>query len=374
MNVSYVAACLDSSGYAQAARNHIGALTHAGVNVDVVPVSFEGYRSDLGKLGALVQSLVKRHAPGDIQILHLTPENYVRSVDPKKYNIGYSAWETDRLPEKWVPMINKLDEVWVPCEHNKKVYEDSGITKPIFVMPHPFDVQDQTEACSVDSSVANVSEDDFVFYSVFQWLERKNPVDLLKAYLTEFTSKDKVALVLKTYIVNPNNPQEAAKIKTLIQEVKKKLYLKDYPKILLISSLLSRAQICSLHRDSDCYVSLHRCEGFGIPIAEAMIAGKPVIATKYGGPEDFAESQSLVPYTMTPVFGMPWPNYTGKMNWAQPDLLSARKQMRYLYENQEFAKEMGEHGKQEIQNKLSWEVQGKRMKDRLEEIQKGLKK
>ncbi len=277
MNITYVSACMDSSGYAAAARNHIAALDHVGVTVNVKTVSFEGYRSDLGRLGTLVQSLINRNPEGKIRIIHLTPQNYANTIKSDKYNIGYAAWETDKLPNDWVLMINKLDEIWVPCEHNAVVFKESGIDIPVRVMPHPFDVD--VEPCGPLDSVANVSKGDFVFYSIFQWTERKNPLGLLQAYLTEFKHDEKGALVIKTYLMNPSNPQEGESIKKSIQEVKRKLWLPSYPKILLISSLLSSEQITALHAEGDCYVSLHRCEGFGIPAVDAMLAGNPTVVT-----------------------------------------------------------------------------------------------
>jgi len=373
MNITYVSACLDSSGYAEAARNHIAALDHVGVTVNVKAVSFEGYRSDLGRIGTLVQSLIGRNPEGDIQVLHLTPQNYKNLVKEDKYNIGYCAWETDRLPTDWVPMINQLQEVWVPSEHNKVAFEESGITVPVQVMPHPFET-DLPEEESSETVVANVSHEDFVFYSIFQWTERKNPLDLLKAYLTEFKRSDPVALVLKTYLVNPSNPQEANNIRNSIKAIKSKLYLKSYPKILLISSLLSRAQIRALHNEGDCYVALHRCEGFGIPFVEAMLAGNPVLATAYGGQEDFMGTQDNIDYMMTPTYGMPWPLYTGDMKWAQPDVLDARRKMRRMFENRDYAAATGAAGKNEVIEKLNYDVLGNRMKSRLEEIQKELSK
>lgn len=372
MDITYVSACLDSSGYAAAARSHIAALDSTGVTINVKSVSFEGYRSDLGRLGALVQSLMGRNPEGNIRILHLTPPNYVKTIKDGKYNIGYCAWETDLLPAAWVPMINRLNEVWVPSIHNMEVFKISGITIPIEVMPHPFEIdtncQDVTE-----SIVANVANDDFVFYSIFQWTERKNPLDLLKAYLTEFKREDPVVLVLKTYLMNPSNVQESENIKNSIKEVKRKLWLSSYPKLLLIPSLLSSAQINALHAEGDCYISLHRCEGFGIPLADAMLAGNPVITTGYGGQIDFMKSQNLVDYIMTPVYGMPWELYTGEMKWAQPDIMDARSKMREMSENREFAKCLGEQGQKEVTEKLNYNILGNKMKTRLEQIEKDLK-
>lgn len=373
MNVTYISSCLDSSGYAAAARNHIAALDHVGVTVNVKPVSFEGYRSDLGKLGTLVQSLINRNPEGNIRILHLTPQNYPKLIKSDKYNIGYCAWETDLLPSKWIPMINKLNEVWVPSTYNVKVFKNSGIVIPIQVMPHPFET-DLAEQEIVDSVVANVKKEDFIFYSIFQYTVRKNPEDLLKAYLTEFKRSEPVALVLKTYLMNPSNIQEGESIKGAIQEIKKKLWMSSYPKVLLVSSLLSSAQITALHAEGDCYVSLHKSEGFGIPFADAMLAGNPAIVTGYGGQVDFMESQDLIDYCLTPVFGMPWDAYTGEMKWAQPNIMDARAKMRNLFENQDLAKKQGERGREEVKEKLNYDVLGNKMKTRLEEVERMLNK
>ncbi len=373
MRLSYISACLDASGYAEAARNHIAALDRVGVQVDVKPVSFEGYRSELGKLGAIVQSKIKPKAKNKIQILHLTPENYAKFISPDNYDIGYCAWETSQLPDPWVPMINALDEVWVPCKHNVQCFKDSGITIPIRCMPHPFDNSYTEQVDASSAMVANRDSEEFLFYSIFQWTERKNPLALLKAYLTEFKSHEKVALVLKTYLLNPGKTQEVANLKTHILNIKAKLYQKKFPKLLLITKLLSRAQIQSLHNEGDCYMSLHRCEGFGIPIAEAMLAGNPVIATAYGGPEDFVTTDTGYPidYMLTPCYGMPWGIYTGQMLWAEPDVMHARAAMRDVYENRERSGQIGLSGQKFIQDKLSWEKVGAQMKKRLEEIEKG---
>ena len=372
MQVTYVSACFDASGYAEAARNHIAALDSVGVKVAVDPVSFEGFKSDLGKLGVLVSSMVNQKAKNDIQILHLTPENYNRYINRGRYNIGYCAWETDKLPEQWIPLINQCDELWVPCEHNVKAFKDSGITKPVFSMPHPLDLNYVEQVDASNSVFANVSDNDYIFYSIFQWTERKNPLGLLKAYLTEFDRDENVVLVLKTYLANPGSPQESNKIKTLIKDIKARLYLRSYPKILLVSSLLSRQQIQALHAEGDCFISTHRCEGFGLPIAEAMLAGNPVITTGYGGPADFVQKNKTgfpIDYRLTPCYGMPWPTYTGKMLWADPDVMNTREHMRYIYENQEKAKLIGCQGQEFLKKNYNWEILGNKMKNRLLEIE-----
>jgi len=373
MKVTYISACQDVSGYAEAARNNIASLLEAGISVEVLPVTFETFKSDLGILGNKIKDLIVRESKADIQIIHTTPNVFSKFINPAKKNIGFTTWETTALPIGWTEEINKLDEVWCPSQQNVEVFQNSGVTIPIHKIPHAFN-RELFEKETVPINLQNLDKDAFNFYSIFQWTSRKNPEAILKAYLTEFKSTERVCLILKTYLINPNNPAEKEELKKRIIEVKNKLYLKDYPKTLLISDLLSRNQIHQLHQLGDCYLSFAMNEGFGIPITEAMMAANPAISTNYGGPTEFikaAASDQLqtgypVSYQMTPCYGMPWDSYSGTQSWADINILEARQIMRYIYEHQKEAKQIGLNGQAYVDTNYSWRVIGNLMKERLE--------
>lgn len=369
VKVTYIGACLDGSGYAEAARNNIAALHHAGIDLNVAPISFEQKRPVIGgQMGLLLQSLQKGRQGDKIFILHATPPNYPRLIQSGRYNIGYAAWETDQLPRDWVSKINALDEVWVPSTYNVKVFRTSGVAVPIRCFPHTFNFQEQEDYS--DPVIEEAKEGEFTFYSIFQWLDRKNPSGLLRAYLTEFKKHENVRMVIKTYALKPGDPQDVEAVRRQVKIIKETLHLPGYPKLLLISSLLSRAQIRKLHQQGDCYVSLHKCEGFGIPLVEAMTEANPVIATDYSGTVGFMKPEHSFPvgYRKTIVCGMPWPMYTGEMTWAEPDLLDARKWMRHVFESRVEAEAKGRMAKAFVEEQFSWKKVGEDMKNRLERI------
>lgn len=378
MDVTYVGPVTDNSGYAEAARNNIAALTSVGVTLNVIPLAFEKFKSDLGELGQLCQSLIGKNFAGKIQITHCTPNLFPNYARVGAYNIGYTVWETDRLPSDWVDACNRMNEIWVPCTHNVEAFKNSGVTVPVFCVPHAFNPEYQS-GDKEKLPISNIEENDFVFYSIFQWTERKNPIGLLKAYLTEFKENENVVLILKTYLVDPTNAAEKEAIKGYIKEVKAALHLKTYPKVLLISSLLSAQQIKELHLLGDSFVSLHACEGFGVPLAEAMVSNSVVITTGYGGPADFIHHKQTgysVPYVMGPVCGMPWDHYRGDQNWAVPDLSVAKQMMREVYnvgaKGRDSLGGLRVEAREKIQRSYSWSTIGNLMKDRLTTIEKSL--
>jgi glycosyltransferase involved in cell wall biosynthesis len=270
-----------------------------------------------------------------------------------------------------------MDEVWVPCKQNVEAFKRSGVNIPIYVIPHTFnnDLNFKLEPDEDNFSTIAQLGDSFVFYSIFQWLERKNPVGTLKAYLSEFSDQENVSMIIKTYISNPEDVSETNKLRSLITEVKKLLRLNAYPKLYLVTNILSRVQMALLHQRGDCYIHLARAEGFGQPITEAMLAKNPVIVCGYGGPEDYVQHNVngfLVDYQMTPVYGMPWNTYTAKMNWAEPDISQTRKYMRALFENREMARVMGQEGYKYISTNNSWTNIGNLMVKRLKKIEEML--
>lgn len=372
IRLRYVSACRDTSGYAAAARDYITALLDSQqVDLSLKIASFEQTKVKHEAFENRIASLLDKSNQVDIQITHLTPENFPACRAPGVYNIAYTAWETELLPKGWVELLNSMDEVWVPSEWNKEIFQENGVQVPITVIPHVVCGPMKASEGSLDFPA--IKDGGYMFYSIFQWIERKNPRQLLTAYFTEFTPEDNVYLLLKTYRLNCSNSEKQA-VRGDIENIKKSLSLGYYPPVIFFGDLLTKEQVGAIHGRGDCYVSLQRGEGFGIPLAEAMSHGKPVITTKYGGCLQFMNDDNsfLVPARRAPVQGMIFRNYNGHMVWGDPDTMEARRFMRYCYENRNKAKETGERAAQEIASNYNAEAIANQMINRLREILKEL--
>jgi glycosyltransferase involved in cell wall biosynthesis len=265
---------------------------------------------------------------------------------------------------------NRVDEVWVPCDWNMNVFRDSGVRVPLHKIPHAINVPDLESV--PDFNIEGVGVNDYVFYSIFQWQERKNPYGLLAAYNAAFTGVNDVVLVLKTYMHDHGGDRE--RIVNLVKEYRKHINLDHYPKIYVIVENMSHVDIMGLHKRGDCFTLMQRSEGWGLPHFEAAAIGNPVITPSYGGQSDFLNDDNSYPvdYNLTPVDGMPWsPYYRGDQMWCEPNIAQAIEQMRYVYNNRDKAKIKGIQARTNIQKNFTWDKIGNMIVNRLVEIDQG---
>ncbi len=273
--------------------------------------------------------------------------------------IGIWGWETNTIPPRWQRAFALVDEIWV---YSRFMAENIGAVAPVPVIALPPPVQRPSEpAAPLRLGVP----DGFLFVFVFDYLstiQRKDPVGLIEAFKLAFAPGEGPQLLIKT-INAPLRPLAE-------EEVLWAAYGRS--DIHVIDRSLSGEELNGLMAACDCYVSLHRAEGFGLTLAEAMAIGKPVIATGYSGNVDFmnAENSYLVDYTIGRV-GPDCEIYPPEGEWADPSVEHGAELMRRVYGDPEQAARIGARAREDIARTLSPEATGAAMRRRLEELSGG---
>ena len=372
MNVKYVGALKDHSGYGEANRHDVASLLTAGIKVTAKIPVYTTDTADYGRLGNIINAVEDKNLKYDIVILHTTPNVYPLYMEEGKYHIARAFWETDKLPPEFAKGLELCNEIWTGSKYNARAIRKSGVTKPIYIIPEAIDTEflDYKPFKAIDDKV-------FSFYSVFEWTDRKNPEALLSAYWQEFENDENVVLVLKTYLDNFTKKKKE-EIDFYLKKIKSRVSLRKYQPVLMYRHLMDRNQVYRFHKTFDCFVSAHRGEGWGIPQMEAMLMGKPVISTNCGGIHEYLtdrENAFLIPYTLIPLTGnnrnKQW--YLSDQKWADVDIDELRKAMRFVYENRERSNKIAEKGKDVVIKNFSLDVIGNKMKERLLKINRRIK-
>ena len=270
-----------------------------------------------------------------------------------RYNIGYWNWELSEFPAEWLSSFDYFDEIWVASTF---VLDSVSRVSPIPVIRIPFSMLERPVIRIVNRSHFDLPGETFVFLFMFDFhsfLARKNPTGLIEAFKRVFPSGNEATLLLKC---SHSSPDDLKQLHDAIGDAN----------VRIIDGVLSRDEIDGLLQVSNCYVSLHRSEGFGLTIAEAMSIGKPVIATDYSGNVDFMTPGNSFPvkYGLTQIDSDYGP-YKAGYTWAEPDLNHAADMMRFVFENRDQAREVGHRAQQDVSSLLHPKAVGAMIKQRL---------
>jgi glycosyltransferase involved in cell wall biosynthesis len=275
------------------------------------------------------------------------------------FNVGYWAWELPEFPPEWTSSFGYADEIWTPSRFTRdSVAALSPI--PVRVVPHSLELED-TDSTGAKRGTFGIADDVFLFLFFFDFhsfLERKNPLGLIQAYKKAFGSRKDVQLLIKS-LHSAEHQSELA----LLQRAS------SGTNVRILDAVMNRAEKQNLMRVADCYVSLHRSEGFGLTMAESMMYGKPVIATAYSGNVDFMSNEDsfLVPYRLITIDQTHGP-YKAGYHWADPDLDHACELMRYVESNREAAAAVGQKAMTKVHELLHPSTIAAGVRARLEEL------
>ena len=330
--------------------------------VDIQKTSFQAQHEKDASLPILSSPEFKGNifclnGDGLLTTLSGVPEDFWQ----KRFNIQYAAWELPSYPIPWRIADRFIHEYWAISEYTaESIRRTSSVPCLNMGIPVAVDIQGKYER-----STFNLPEHSFLFLTAFDMNSvtyRKNPDGAIAALQKAFpqSKKDDVGLVVKVSRIRGRNEQDKMfrNLTTLAN--------KD-PRIKIIDQVLSRDQMNGLMNLCDGFLSLHRSEGFGLGMAEAMCLGKTVVATGYSGNMGFMREDNsyLVQFKEVPVVEGGYPYWQGQ-TWAEPDEESAVASLRlaFLSEN----KEMGERAKKFIEEEFSIEAFAKKYRQRLSDL------
>lgn len=323
-NLSYFGPILTEDGIGLASRLHLEALLAKMPEGSVRtyslsrPVSFQASDNSAGLLETIKPDCVNIGS-SPINYFHFSPRwcsHYFAQLDRSslaaKTNIGYWVCEIPRIPSAWLSFADVYSEIWTASRFCRSIFQ-RYLDIPVYVVPHPIPLRPHSTRAL--RRMANELDEPFVILTIansFSDLRRKNVLGMVKAFKLAFPCyQDDVRFIVKL----TNVEADPFEIQLIINEIGAR---RD---ISLITSHYSPAQIHHLYQNCDLYLSLHRSEGFGMTIGDAMAYGIPTISTGYSGPIDFAslEGSLLVPYNLISV-GEDRLRYAKNDVWADPDV------------------------------------------------------
>lgn len=257
-------------------------------------------------------------------------------------NIGFWLWELEDFPDRWLPAFDVMHEVWTPSTF---CLDALAASAPLPVRRVPLPVG-RPAGVTADRARFGLPGDRFLVLYSFNFLsyaERKNPLGTIAAFRRAFGPDDAVTLVLKT-AQSDFAPAAKSALEAAIGDAS----------VILLDRYLDRADTDALMASVDAYVSLHRSEGFGLTVAEAMVAGKPVVATPYGGVTDFFDLRSGFPVAFRRVtLARDHGPYPAGSHWAEPDADDAAAQLRRLLDEPQEAAKRAAHASEVVAQQLS---------------------
>ncbi len=272
-----------------------------------------------------------------------------------KYNIAFWAWELENFPDAAKPYFNFFQEIWVPSNFcAEAISKISPIPVQKFMHPISFPKP------SYSRNEFNIPENKFVVLTMFDYyssIYRKNPLATIDAYEKAFGKNHPEAILIIKTSKSTDFPAEKQMITDRIA---------DNTSISILEEILDDDRLYSLINCCNCFISLHRSEGFGLTMAEAMYLEKPVVATAYSANTEFMNINNSFPVKYSMVNAANQYYYsTEKDYWADANTDHAAQHLSWIYQNTDEAKKIALKGKEDIHLYLSPKAIGEKIKDRI---------
>lgn len=352
---------INETGYGQAAYDYIRALKSSN-NYDIKITCINGRPSsnfiESDELRFFHDACKKKSLSNQIQIFHCIPTIQMR-YNRNARAMGFATFETFEPPTNWIGLLNKMDAVICPSLFNYKIFAHAGINKPIFHLPHCFDVNRFHDAVP-----PICKREKFTFLYFGTWKKRKGWPQLLEAYLEAFTEKDNVELLIKTDKINIAI-HDIDKIKRNYNN------RKDLPPISIERRIFDDAHIPSFYKSCDCLVMPTLGEGFGLPALQCMACKVPVVITNFSGCQDYANDDTctlLEPSGFLLHSNMDQIIQFSNKKWPLITINTIKLAMRQVFENYEVAKRKAQVAYDFVHKNFNYNVINLQFKDIMESV------
>jgi glycosyltransferase involved in cell wall biosynthesis len=352
-------------GIGESARCMVRAADAASIPVALVPLKLN-CRNRLGDL--TYADRLQETNPHGANVIHVDPP-VARDIDHHhgepfmrdKFNIGYFAWELPEFPDAWLPSLDYFDEIWCPSNFVREAIALKA-PFPVLTMPHSIGFERPAAAPAALRAKFGLPADRFLFLSLFDlnsYSARKNPQAAIRAYRASGLANEGASLVIKVHNAELNPADFEA-----LQDA-----VRGLPGTIILSGTFSRADVYALEAACDCFVSLHRSEGFGFAVAECMYLGKPVVSTDWSATAEFVNHDNGLPVrcSLVTLSENQGPYFKGS-TWAEPDTAHAAEQMRRAMSSPSESARLGAAARRTIEERFSPAVIGARYRRRLEAI------
>ena len=329
IKIEWCGEILAEIGYGVQARNILKPLIEGGADIKLIPA--EEYLPENRKikdpywLDLIEKSKTKPDAP--IRVNFAIPPQF--RMRQGAIHIGYCLWETTRLPNEWIPILNQQDHIFIPSEVEREYYTSSGVTKPISV------VKPTIKEVPIEGPIMDINEIPegtvkFLFSS--NWVPRKNHQDLITAFCCAFHSIQDVTLVIKSW-PSSDDINSKRNIEAGVRHFSDRVRGIARPRLHLINDFVDHSKMESIIRSCDVYVSASKAEGYDSASIIAMQMQKLVLGVPFGIKSEYINSMTSIPidYSLEPVVDSGAPGYDAYQMWARPNMHSLMQSMFMAY-------------------------------------------
>lgn len=373
---------VDAGGYGNMNRSIIFRLHnyHLIAKAEILP--------SLPQISSTGQYYVAKHASFNFRRIKTYPRVYGFGPHPHPMHQGrtvfFTMMETETLHPTFRDLCNRYsDEIWVPSSHNKRVFEEGGVKKPILLMPLGIDEVVYSNAdtaktkdlskmvvCDILGKPASQGINSFRFFTLFGWSYRKGTDILIKSFVKAFSGDDDVALIIFSNHVGPDS---------VLRDTNR--YLKgiknhNYPQILFLPGVTPELEMPSLYKIGDAFIGTSRGEGFFLPPIEAAACGLPVISCNNTGMSEYLRDDNSFMITTNEKEicspEMHWISgyYQGQLfpKLGEDQINQAVKHMRFVVNHYNDALKKAKIFKEDVWNKYTWDKVAERVSERIKQI------